>query len=106
MTTNFANHSKIVDTRSRRMKVQICERCGGGEFVDRDGYRICQYCNTKFLIMSENVTRKVSSIALDTDIKMLLQKCKNDPANAHRYASLVLDMDPGNVDAGKYLKRG
>lgn len=88
------------------MKVQICERCGGGEFVDRDGYRTCQYCNTKFLITLEDViiTRKGSSIALDNDIKMLLQKCQNDPANARRYASLVLDMDPGNVEALKYYK--
>lgn len=88
------------------MKVQICERCGGGEFLDRDGYRICQYCNTKFLIMSEDVTRKGSSIALVDDIKMLLQKCQDDPVNAHRYASLVLDMDPGNVEALKYYKKG
>jgi hypothetical protein len=87
------------------MKIEICERCGGGEFVDRDGYRICQYCNSKYLITSEDVTRKGSSITLDNDIKMLLQKCQDDPANARRYASLVLDMDPGNVDAVKYFKR-
>jgi hypothetical protein len=87
------------------MKFQICERCGGNEFVDRDGYRICQYCNTKYLVTAEDVIQKGSSIALDNDIKMLLQKCQDDPANAHKYASLVLDIDPGNVDAVKYLKR-
>jgi len=87
------------------MKVQICERCGGGEFVDRIGYRICKYCNTKYQITPEDVTRKGTSIALDNDIKMLLQKCQDDPANARRYASLVLDMDPGNVDAVKFFKR-
>jgi len=87
------------------MKIEICERCGGGEFVDRDGYRICQYCNTKYLITPEDVTRKGSSINLEKDIMMLLQKCRDDPANARRYASLVLDMDPGNVEAIKYLKR-
>ena len=87
------------------MKIVICERCGGVEFVDRDGFRICQYCNTKYLITSEDVTRRESSIALNNDIKMLLQKCKDDPANAPRYASLVLDMDPGNVEAVKYIKR-
>lgn len=87
------------------MKSEICERCGGGEFVDRDGYRICQYCNTKYLIMPEEAIRKSSSITLESDIKMLLQKCQDDPANARRYASLVLDIDPGNVDAVKYLKR-
>ena len=87
------------------MKIVICERCGGVEFLDRDGFRICQYCDTKYLITSEDVTRKESSIALDSDIKMLLQKCKDDPANARRYASLILDMDPGNNEAIKYCKR-
>jgi len=87
------------------MKSQNCERCGGGEFVDRDGYRICQYCNTKYLVTPDDATQKVSSIALDNDIKMLLKKCQDDPANVRRYASLVLDMDPGNVDAVKFLKK-
>lgn len=87
------------------MKIEICEKCGGGEFVTRDGYRICRYCNTKYLITPDDVTRKESTIALDNDIKMLLQKCRDDPVNARRYASLVLDIDPGNVDAVKYLKR-
>ena len=85
------------------MKIEICERCGGGEFVDRDGYRICQFCNTKYLITSEDVKQKESTITLDKDIMMLLQKCRDDPANARRYASLVLDMDPDNVEAIKYI---
>ena len=87
------------------MKIEICERCGGGEFVDRDGYRICQYCYTKYLITPEDVTQKGSSITLNNDIMMLLQKCRDDPANARRYASLVLDIDPGNIEAVKYLKK-
>lgn len=87
------------------MKIETCERCGGGDFVDRDGYRICQFCNTKYLITSEDVKQKESNISLDKDIMMLLQKCRDDPANARRYASLVLDMDPSNVEAAQYLHR-
>lgn len=87
------------------MKITTCEKCGGGEFIDRDGYRICQYCNTKYLITAEDVTQKRSTISLDNDISMLLQKCRDDPANAYRYASLVLDMDPGNVEAVKFIKK-
>ena len=87
------------------MKITTCEKCGGGDFVDRDGYRICQYCGTKYLITDEDVPRKSSSIALENDISILLQKCRDDPVNASRYASLVLDMDPGNTEAVKYLRR-
>lgn len=87
------------------MKIVICERCGGGEFIDRDGYRICQFCNTSYLITPEDSVKKESSISLENDINMLLQKCRDDPANARRYASLILDIDPGNADAIKYLNR-
>jgi len=87
------------------MKIEICERCGGGEFVDQEGYRICQYCNTKYLITADDATMKRTSISLDNDIKLLLQKCRDDPVHARRYASLVLDIDPGNLEALKYLRK-
>jgi hypothetical protein len=90
---------------SHRMKIEICEKCGGGEFIDQSGYRICKYCNTKYLITPEDVARKESNISLNNDIVMLLKKCRDDPANARRYASLVLDMDPGNVEALKILRQ-
>jgi hypothetical protein len=73
--------------------------------VEQGGYLICQYCSTKYLITAEDTPQKKSNISLENDIKMLLQKCRDDPANARRYASLVLDMDPNNVEANKYLKR-
>jgi len=87
------------------MKIVVCEMCGGGEFVDRDGYRMCQYCTTKYLIQPEDVVKKKSSISIDDDIKMLLEKCRDDPGNAFRYAKLILDIDPDNVEAVEYLKR-
>jgi len=39
-----------------------------------------------------------------SDIQMLLQKCESDPANRYRYANLILDMDPTNQTAMKYLR--
>jgi uncharacterized Zn finger protein (UPF0148 family) len=85
------------------MKPKICERCGGVEFKDVDGYSICQYCNTKYLLTPEDLPMKASTIALQDDIRLLLQKCKDDPANARRYASLVLDIDPSNSEAKRYF---
>jgi len=45
-----------------------------------------------------------STVALDDDVSILLQKCRADPANARRYAGLILDIDPGNAEAREYLR--
>ena len=82
------------------MKAMICERCGGGEFVDRDGYRICQYCNTRYLIKSEDVAQKGSIIALDDDIEILLQKWYliNNPGETYsRRRDLPKIANPGTL---------
>ncbi len=47
---------------------------------------------------------KTSYIALDDDVQMLLIKCHNDPTQANKYANLILDIDPNNKEAIKYLK--
>ena len=86
------------------MKQIICESCGSNDFTELNGYRICQYCKAKFLLHHDVVPKKGTSIALNEDIRMLLRKCKEDPANARRYANLVLDIDPSNKEANKYLR--
>lgn len=85
------------------MKQLVCERCGGNDFVEQIGFRTCKYCKTKFVIQPEDVLQKGSNIALNDDIKVLLKKCEDDPANARRYANLVLDMDPTNSEAMDHL---
>ena len=42
-------------------------------------------------------------ISLQSDIELLLDKCRRDPRNARKYANLILDIDPGNKDALQYL---
>ena len=87
------------------MKQYVCENCGANDFFEQNGYRICKYCNAKYLIQREDIPHIKSSISLNDDIKMLLKKCKDDPANTRRYASLVLDIDPGNIEALQYLRK-
>lgn len=87
------------------MKQLVCERCGGNEFIENNGYRTCKFCNTKFVMQPGDIPQKSSNIALNDDIKLLLKKCIDDPANARRYASLVLDIDPGNTEAKKYFQK-
>lgn len=87
------------------MRIFVCERCGGNDFRQEKGFRTCQYCNTSYVLTAEEIPQKLSNISLNDDIKSLLNKCKNDPTNARRYASLVLDIDPTNSEARRFLNR-
>ena len=87
------------------MRIFVCERCGGNDIRQEKGFRTCQYCNTSYVLTAEEMPQKLSNISLNDDIKSLLNKCKNDPTNARRYASLVLDIDPTNSEARRFLNR-
>ena len=78
------------------MEKDHCENCGACSFIYKDGYKICEFCGSKFKIKS-------SSISIESDTLELLKKCELDPRNARRYANLILDIDPMNVEALKYL---
>lgn len=85
------------------MKAIVCEHCGGDEFIEKDGYRICRYCKSKFIPSKDDKPEKKATIALNDDVERLLQKCKTDPARARRYATLALEIDPGNKEAKAIL---
>ncbi len=93
------------------LKALICENCGAPGMVVKDGYLFCEYCHSKFVLSDKesdqlNMHMNASSnsnISLKNDIEALLLKCKNDSENAKKYANLILDIDPDNTDALKYL---
>lgn len=87
------------------MKQLVCERCGGNDFEEQNGFRICKYCDTRYVNQIEDTPQKNSIISIESDIKRLLNKCDTDPSNAVRYAGLVLDIDPGNSEAAKYINK-
>lgn len=78
-----------------------CVNCGADSFIIKDGYRICKYCNTR--VKDDKPKANNSEISLQSDIDILLQKCKDEPARARKYAGLILDIDPTNKEARKYL---
>lgn len=82
------------------MEILTCSKCGSSDFFESDGFRVCSFCHAKYELER---TKPESLIALDDDIKRLLEKCETDPLNARRYASLVLDLDPLNQVARTYL---
>lgn len=98
------------------MKALICTSCGASRWKEDGEYRICLHCGTKFEktlvetvraaapVIRSAVTRQVESvIAINDDVARLLQKCKAEPKNARKYANLILDIDPTNKEAQKYL---
>ena len=104
------------------LKVIICERCGANELIEEEKYYVCAYCGSKFLKetkaektpfgtvsfesgtpLSKSLDNLTGGISLDSDIERLLKKCKEDPKNARKYANLILDIDPDNTEAYKYL---
>lgn len=98
------------------MGVMLCSSCGSNQFIENREYRICAYCGGKTkkeaparvekTIVYQSVPRQQTSATIDLtdDVSRLLQKCKADPRNARKYANLILDIDPDNTEALKYLR--
>ena len=92
-----------IKERRIRMRLLNCTRCGGGDFTINNGFMICKYCNSRYAIEQSDLGVRQSTIAINSDINALLMKCRTDPKNAKKYANLILDIDPDNAEALKYL---
>lgn len=85
------------------MKQTTCQNCGADEFIIKDGFKICKYCNSKYELTPDEKPTKTATVSLNSDVERLLEKCRKDPKKASRYAGLILDIDPTNKEALKYL---
>ncbi len=85
------------------MKLLACTNCGSKEFSIEGGYQVCIYCKSKYAMQKDDLPIKDTVINLDDDVSRLLQKCKAEPKNASKYALLILEIDPFNAEAKKYL---
>ena len=88
------------------MKLVVCTRCGSKELLDYSGYVVCAYCQSRFAPQADDLPQRDTVIGVQSDIQVLLQKCKDEPANRLRYASLILDLDPTNREAAEYWRKG
>ena len=86
------------------MKLVECTICGSNELFEENGYVVCAYCRLKFVPSSDDRPNTGAAISVYDDIRTLLDKCKSDSLNRKKYANLILDLDPTNVDAKKYLR--
>lgn len=86
------------------MKLVACTRCGSKELFEERGYVICGYCRSRFAPQAQDLPQRETIIGVHSDIQVLLQKCQDDPSNRRRYANLILDIDPTNEQATKYIR--
>ena len=98
------------------MKALICSSCGASRWKEDDDYRICLHCGTKYEKPTERQKRYINAalqvaatsqaksvISLNDDVARLLRKCEEEPLNARKYANLILDIDPTNEEALRYI---
>ena len=81
-----------------------CSKCGSKEMYEEIDYVICAYCRVKFIPSPGDLPRSSTVISVSDDIQQLLAKCRNDPDNRRRFANLILDLDPSNSEALRYLR--
>lgn len=88
------------------MKEIVCQSCGSNDLYEENGYRICRYCGTKFLITQDEKPQKESHITLEEDVANLLEKIKQNPDRANKIAERILEIDPNNAEAKRILGIG
>ncbi len=86
------------------MQEVVCTQCGSNSLTETDGLWQCDFCRTTFKSNRDEFLEAKSKISVGDDVQRLLEMCKSDPANRARYAHLVLDIDPNNKDAMRYLQ--
>jgi hypothetical protein len=85
------------------VKEVVCTQCGSNSLTDMNGLWQCDFCRTTFKSNREEFLEAKTRVSVGDDIKRLLEMCESDPANRVRYAHLVLDIDPSNQKAIRYL---
>ena len=81
-----------------------CKSCGSNEIIKKSDRYVCIYCNNIYTLESNYGIKKEVVVDLKSDIQNLLMKCRDDPRNKHRYANLILDIDPSNQEVKQYLR--
>lgn len=85
------------------MKRVECSNCGSTELIADNDIIVCVYCRSRHVPQTDDVPPRETVIGIESDIQTLLQKCRQDPKNRRRFANLILDIDPSNQEAKKFL---
>jgi hypothetical protein len=86
------------------MNLISCQRCGSNELMEVGDFFVCDFCQSKYEPQPDSRAPAETTISLNADVERLLEMCRLEPHNRHRYASLALDIDPFNTIARQYLQ--
>lgn len=86
------------------MNLVECSRCGSKDLTPRNGHLVCAFCRSEYIPNFGGYPKTETVVDVLSDIQALLQKCELDPSGSRRYANLILDIDPTNQEAAKYLQ--
>jgi hypothetical protein len=86
------------------MNLIKCPNCASLEISIDSEIGTCEYCDSRFAIPKEQPEKAPTTIGIEGDVARLLKKCEDDPSKRRVYANLILDIDPHNLEARKYLK--
>lgn len=86
------------------MKLIECIKCRSNELFEENGYVVCAYCRLRFIANPDDLPTPSTVISVFDDVQQLLSRCRAEPGNSRRLASLVLDIDPTNQEAQHYLR--
>ena len=86
------------------MRIINCTKCGSNDLLQEERYVVCSYCRIKFTPSVSDAPTPKSVISVYDDIQALILRCQNEPHNRRRIAGLILDIDPSNIEAQKYLR--
>lgn len=81
----------------------VCRSCGSNDLTEIDGFMICNYCGTRHVMSKDEKGQKQVVIDWSDDVSRLIQKSKDEPERAKKYAERILEMDPNNEYAKKLL---
>ena len=97
------------------MEMLSCPSCGSNRLESEGAFLVCPYCGTRMTLdmpspessgasgKSSATGTHPSEIALNDDVQRLLEKCRKFPSRAPKIAKTILEIDPYNQEARKYL---
>ena len=89
------------------MKAMICELCGSGDVIKKDGFFVCQHCGAKYSV--EEAKKIIGTVTIDKsqELENLYQlarraKANDDGKDAVKYYEMILLHEPDNWEAQFY----